>query len=481
MSEQGEWLGHAWNEVFVGEWVPVDATWLEVGSLDATHIEMLKSNDKPFGNNLSVLMKPGTQIDWRNANVLGLEVQAVQPARIELAQPERNFTLALASPVLPPGGETVAWLEFPPSDYRVVEAILEPCKGASAIVSVEDKERALITRPGEKASAAWRVRASPSLSHSFIYTCPLLLNSPILEERPVELRVEPGAPLASLDAWPASNQLLPGSEQTIFLKIKSGSPSKIGIATEEGALLSSAPHDGSVASISYIPRSLGPQKVFAFTDQGGVVELRFNVTSNLTLSIANLSFSPRVLEGKLAQANASLFLNSSAPASVRLSLSLDNESARQSSSFNGTSSFSLSVPATIPGPRELVLVIESDGTRIEQRKPIRVIEKPDISIQSVSPPSEGHAVVLSLSFTGEPKDVVVAAEGQRASLREGEMAATLRLFPGMRNITIAWSDELGNAYQKSEEVWVPSGQPPCLPATLMLSLVFLYGLFKRAL
>ncbi|MEM3030380.1 MAG: transglutaminase-like domain-containing protein [Candidatus Micrarchaeia archaeon] len=483
VSEDGEWLGHAWNEVFLGEWVPVDATWLEVGSLDATHIEMLRANDKTFGNNLSVLMRPGTRIDWSNRNMLGSEVQAVRPTRVELAQPESSFDLELASPVLQPGGETIAWLEFPASDYRVVEASLEPCKGPSVIASVEDRERALITRPGEKVAVAWRVRASPSLSSSFIYTCPLLLNSPFLEERPVELRIEPGAPSASLEAWLSSNQLLPGGEQTVFFKVKGGSPSKIGVAAGEGVFFSQAPSPGLTGSLSYSPRGLGFQKIFVFTDQGGVVELNFNITHSLALFLQNASFPTSLLEGSLASVNVSLFLNRSVPGSVRLSLSLDNESDFETAVFNGSANLSLSAPATVPGARELILVIEGDGTRIEQRQAVRVVAKPAVGVRGVSPPSGNSTVFITLSFVGEPTNVTISSDGQAVRLRQGEWAAPLRMFPGMRNITITWRDEFGNFYQKTEEVWVPSTPLPCLPALIAgfaSALLCLHGFFKRA-
>ncbi|MEM4389554.1 MAG: transglutaminase-like domain-containing protein [Candidatus Micrarchaeia archaeon] len=482
MSEDGTWMGHAWNEVFLGEWIPVDATWLEVGSLDATHIEMLRANDRTFGNNLSVLMRPGTRIEWSSRNMLGREVQAVQPTRIELAQPESNFNLALASPVLPPGGETLAWLEFSAADYRVIEATLEPCKGPSAIASVEDNEHVLIARPGEKVATAWRIRTSPSLSPSFIYTCPLLLNSPFFEERPVELTIRPGAPITELEAWLSSNSITAGAEQTVFFSVKSGSPSKIGIATEEGIFFTQAPPPGMTGSLSYTPRGLGSQKIFVFTDQGGVVELNFNITHSLALFLQNASFPASLLEGSLASVNVSLFLNRS-PSNVRLTLSLDNESDVETAVFNGSANFSLSVPATVPGARELVLIIEGAGMRIEQRRAVRVVAKPAVSIRAISPPSQNSTVTIAFSFVGEPTNITLFADGQTVGLREGESSALLRLSPGMHNITITWRDEFGNTYQQSEEVWIPTPLLPCLPALIAgfaSALFCLHSISKRA-
>lgn len=41
----GAWGYHAWAEVYLDGWVPVDATWNEIGWLDATHIELGKFED----------------------------------------------------------------------------------------------------------------------------------------------------------------------------------------------------------------------------------------------------------------------------------------------------------------------------------------------------------------------------------------------------------------------------------------------------
>ncbi len=37
---KGGWGYHAWAEVYLGEWVPVDPTWNEIGWIDATHIKL---------------------------------------------------------------------------------------------------------------------------------------------------------------------------------------------------------------------------------------------------------------------------------------------------------------------------------------------------------------------------------------------------------------------------------------------------------
>ena len=41
----GTWGYHAWAEVYLDGWVPVDPTWNEIGWLDALHIELGKFED----------------------------------------------------------------------------------------------------------------------------------------------------------------------------------------------------------------------------------------------------------------------------------------------------------------------------------------------------------------------------------------------------------------------------------------------------
>lgn len=78
-SKEG-WGYHAWAEVYLGKWIPVDPTWNEIGWLDATHIEFGKFTD---GGDVKV-----------TASYLSDEKETVQ-----ITQPEPSVTMTETMPV----------------------------------------------------------------------------------------------------------------------------------------------------------------------------------------------------------------------------------------------------------------------------------------------------------------------------------------------------------------------------------------------
>ncbi|MFH0832704.1 MAG: transglutaminase domain-containing protein, partial [Candidatus Aenigmatarchaeota archaeon] len=62
-GESKKFIGHAWVEVLTdGGWIPFDATWLQAGYLDATHI---KTSSLIDGNQTDKIVHRGGSIDWK--------------------------------------------------------------------------------------------------------------------------------------------------------------------------------------------------------------------------------------------------------------------------------------------------------------------------------------------------------------------------------------------------------------------------------
>jgi len=61
---QRGWERHAYAEVYLGEWVPVDPLWLEVGYLDATHIKFGDHVDNQVKNNVQIRGYDISNIRW---------------------------------------------------------------------------------------------------------------------------------------------------------------------------------------------------------------------------------------------------------------------------------------------------------------------------------------------------------------------------------------------------------------------------------
>ena len=88
------WMGHAWAEAYVGQWVPVDPTWLEaVRPLDAVHVEEAKYAESYKQMTLStVVSSQGTDVQWStNGNQTGAAVQNGMATNISYSAKQSGY------------------------------------------------------------------------------------------------------------------------------------------------------------------------------------------------------------------------------------------------------------------------------------------------------------------------------------------------------------------------------------------------------
>ena len=80
------WLGHVWDEVYIGDWIPVDATWFEVGRADAVRIEETKSAEIGERNTVfASVSSKNAEISWDTPG-RGARPQAISPRPRSLTQ-----------------------------------------------------------------------------------------------------------------------------------------------------------------------------------------------------------------------------------------------------------------------------------------------------------------------------------------------------------------------------------------------------------
>ncbi|MEW6328883.1 MAG: transglutaminase-like domain-containing protein [Candidatus Micrarchaeota archaeon] len=483
-SENG-WMGHRWAEAYVGKWVPVDPTWLEVGNLDATHIELYISSGEVLGSEASASVTEGARLEFTRESASGKKVEAVKVTDVRAVLPKKDFAFDASAGRLNFGEKTMLYAKIRSDDYRVVELNLQPCSGESIFDSFQNEQK-VIMRPDEERFVVWVARAGSSGSKDYVYTCPFTLNSVLFEDRSKEITVTPERiDKVGFDAWLGSSSITLGDNQTIFYKPSSISQTaRIGFVSdyEEG----SAPAKSVLTQqFSFRPRQAGRNTVYVYSTTGGVEELEFDVSAgNKTVYVKNFSAQTSVPEGARVEVNVTVANTGSAAESVSVGVELDGEGSVQRATVVGEQNFTFSLLAKGAGETALVVTLQADGEVEKKAASVSVIEGPLISIDNVGfEYEEGEAiVVVTLSKRGEPKNAEGMVGGRRTPITFPQ--TKFGLLPGGYELKITWGDDFGNSFTTSQMITVPAEKKegvggidlgsiklPCISGVLVLALL----------
>lgn len=210
------WMGHAWAEAYIGEWVPVDPTWFEAGSLDALHIEAGKYAELSKDATLTASVSSQySQVKWDTGSKGGAQAKNIRTLQLLSSDPDDGYSLSIANSTLAPGGSTTVSMSIEGRDFRVMTVSLLSCTGISR-VEVENGSQYALLEPGKNATLAWKITAPASLGEGYIYECPLALNSPYLSHKTVSVKIDPRAGKGNTGSggiWPIPSPARPPAEQ----------------------------------------------------------------------------------------------------------------------------------------------------------------------------------------------------------------------------------------------------------------------------
>lgn len=165
------WGYHAWAEVYLGEWIPVDPTWNEVGWVDATHIPLGKFKD--------------------SSEVLGKITYVSEGGKVRVGYPDVSVNVR-EKEKLPEKFEIGS--EFYPDkigldDYMIgeIEISSESCLGTNIKAisrrssygeilsfgikdSKPEKEKSILVCSGEKEKVHFIFKSNKNLKQGYIYS-----------------------------------------------------------------------------------------------------------------------------------------------------------------------------------------------------------------------------------------------------------------------------------------------------------------------
>ncbi|PIU10221.1 hypothetical protein COT30_00405 [Candidatus Micrarchaeota archaeon CG08_land_8_20_14_0_20_49_17] len=295
----GNWQGHAWAETYIGgKWAAADPTWLELGSVDATHIRYFEGPETEWNGygSMFVYVRPGSEINWgRTGNEMSSTVSEVQVIASSERLPVKDYELTISTSELSAGEKALITFSYTPKTYGVEKLVLAPCKdmdGRTLLYMNGGQERYLIMEPGVKVQASWVVTASNLLERGYYYICPLMLNSAYFSEKELQVTVNPKPGtntliMTGLESAAAPIVIQNGSEYALTAKLV-GSADTLTIAANQYYYTGRA--SPIMAKAIKFDR-LGTGTIYLATEDGSVSEIPYivvggNVTApNVTSTI----------------------------------------------------------------------------------------------------------------------------------------------------------------------------------------------------
>ncbi len=451
---KGEWAGHAWAEVYVGAWVPVDPTWSppEVGYLDAMHLEISKVFDNETFDNVFAYSSQNARLDWSKPN----PQNAADIKIVSFKENERNQNYKLEGPAstIGFGVKTMVFAVISSDEYRLVTLNLSPCTGN--IINVEDEERDVVFEPHQTKVVSWVIYPTSGLSSSYEYTCPLIINSEYFSAKRFDIKVAPDAGTLSFNGFAEKGVLQPGENQTIYVdmgvtKTYSGN---LYLTTDDSSYSQPISRSGRY-SFSLQPKRVGLNTVYLATSFGGVKELQFQVTPSGGIGVdVN---APQIVA---LDSDNKIYVNltSNKTGNIRITVSAGAYKEARQISLSGNQTVEFSLNFNDSSVQNVTVTVESDGFTKEVVEPITVYATPTITFTKKLSDVGNGSVRTDLVFSGiqDAKDIVLTIDSEHVLLTDG--TASLVLSPGMHKLRLDYSDMGGTKSSYTADLEIPAGQ-----------------------
>ncbi|MCX6817553.1 MAG: transglutaminase-like domain-containing protein [Candidatus Aenigmarchaeota archaeon] len=441
-GERG-WERHAYSEVYLGKWVPVDALWLEIGYMDATHIKFGSHLDSVVKNNVEITGYNVNSINWADDDVVLSTITYSPVAR------EDAYNLTISGQNFRRGDEGVVSLTLVPTEFIVGSIVLEPCAGDYSVVDVIDKQQNVILRPGVREQVYWKIKISEDLPNNLLFTCPLTLNSRSLALRTTDAFVNtqyPSRGTRSLSAHVASSMVELGDEQKVYITVKDlAKDAKVGViagdAQEEWSI------DGDFQTFfTFKPKELGEKEVVVYLSEGELVSLKYTVTSQMQVTLDDVTVPAYLKVGEKKNVSAFIVNHGSSEESVHMNINIDGTDNFASFMLKTKYFVSLPVSFSEKGAKTILFEASVAGMNISEAHVIEVYEEPVIVYDTDY--SDGKAILKLDVRNSKAKNISITIAGQEKKLVEafGKTSVEFALAPGQYQMEINCYDVAGNRY-----------------------------------
>ncbi len=454
------WQAHSWAEVWIGEWVPVDPTWLEVGSIDATHIVVSRSSYSEF-NLVSVsglVQEPG-QIILNGNRPLGSRADNVNLVSAESMPPQSGYSLSSSSSTLPGAGHALVWVSYTAPDYSVISMELAPCSstGSPLITLASPARQRFITAPGQTYYGIWLVQAAAQIDPHFIYRCPLTLNSDSLSLKTaiISLRDDVGSSWPIISAEVERNYLLLGEKQTVFVHLPASMAGETVHLLAPEFNLNASVNGAGAAKFEFVPTEPGVHTLYAFSSRGDPVALSYSVLTVPAPTIASASANQSLIEGETSELIVELADLDAGTAARPFTLAWSGNGESGQENVESGPSQTLRIPIRPSMSGEFVFIwslVSADGTEIARRTmPVKIWPAGDVVFDSLQPRSRvnsGWQVALQFNISGEVRHPQLLLGGTLWEIpSDGNLVVIVG--SGSQPASVRWQDVLGVVHSRS--------------------------------
>jgi len=448
------WVGHTWNEVYIGEWVPVDATWLEVGNLDSLHIESGKYAELTHPQTLSTKVLGSPQITWVRHGQDGAEARNIGTVKFDFFYPSNIYSLRAAESTIPSGGNTIVYFSITGYDYRVIPVSLAMCVGETGLLFFgrgEDDTRYVILRPGVNSTVVWEISAQKSANSDFTYTCPLMLNSPYLDHGTVDLTLDPTAEkYLPYTAVLRKTSVAEGAENSVFLTLPFSRQAKNYMVVSNTGVFEKRINSSS-DSIDFYSRGKGTLPIYLAGEGGGFHKLTYFSEANSSLKIESFTVPKIAVVGRVSQARATVS-STVYPQELFADFSFDGKTQAVSGLFNSSVQIQFEFVPVADGTFPATFTLKgrnASGSQNQENDVVKVLKQPAISIAGIRTTKAAGGLASDVSFlkTGDPVSPEMELGGKTY---RAEGTVRVSLPAGQYTASFSWQDALGNNYSREE-------------------------------
>ncbi|MFH1126835.1 MAG: transglutaminase domain-containing protein [archaeon] len=380
------WEKHAFAEVYIGRWIPVDPTWNEVGNLDATHIQFTTKKDNIVKNEIQVYGTKISDMDWAE------DETNIQILEVKEKEKENDYELIKSSDKLQAGEEAAVILRFTPMEYKVIKLDLEPCISTIDIVEIEDKEKSVILEPDKEKIVYWKIKVSDNLKKNMEYTCPLTLNSRLLSTRATNMTintlVNQKPDEVTLYTELDKTDLILGEQQTIkieIVKTQGSNPVTIGIIhgnehIEKTVTLS--PRETAGITHTFTPEETGEQEILVYASTGTIKTTRYKVGKNGDIYMDKIEIPEYAKTNEEIPISILIKNNRNTPETIKFTTTSESNTDMISTRIEKETYINTTATYSTTGDKKLSFHLSGDNVDTRTTRNIRIYEKPEIEIKT---------------------------------------------------------------------------------------------------
>ncbi|MEM4348177.1 MAG: transglutaminase-like domain-containing protein [Candidatus Anstonellaceae archaeon] len=476
-EKYGTWLGHVWNEVYLGEWVSVDPTWLEVGAVDALHIETSKAHELTEENTLIANIYPqDAKLEWETSGKSGPIASNIKIITIEQEYPLSDYNVDVAAKRLPPKVSTVVFIEIQGNDYRVLPVTLASCTGIGSF-EIDNRTRYLILRPNKKTIASWIIKAPADVQPGYYYTCPLTINSPYLEAKTITVKVDPRTNLRDFQASVSNENLKAGDDLLVSLNFSDSMRQYVIYTITDSQIMQKvlSPNKTTIIVPAVEP---GNRTIILASENGGYAILPYYVSeAERELWLGEIEGTKLIVgkEGKISfDVEAKEY-----PKKVDIKLEYENNTVSETVEIYRPSKVEIPIYIENAGIIPFSIRLASEHNVLTRYGFLEAKLAPKVQVKSINMQKLGGDLYEVLVLVYKEGDVSSASVkiGDIEKNAENEMLRFV-LKSGNYSLKIEWVDFEGNVYEDGLIVSIKKDEPKipfCLSgAFAILIIIFIY-------